>query len=86
MQEELGYESGQAAALEQLIAAEEARVLARAIALLPEAQQQVLTLRFVEGLGHEEIAGIVHKSQEACRVIQHRALTALNRILGGRRE
>ncbi len=86
MEEEQGYESQQAAVLDQVIEDEETAVLAKAVAQLPDAQQQVLILRFVEGLSHEEIARIVHKSQEACRVIQHRALAALNRILGGRRQ
>lgn len=83
--EEQGHESreavAEAAALEQVIRAEEMHALAQAVAQLTEAQQQVLVLRFVEGLSHDKIARIVNKSQQACRVIQHRALIALNRIL-----
>ena len=83
--EEQGHESreavAEAAALEQVIQAEEMHALAHAVAQLTEAQQQVLVLRFVEGLSHDKIARIVNKSQQACRVIQHRALIALNRIL-----
>ncbi|HID65158.1 MAG TPA: sigma-70 family RNA polymerase sigma factor [Anaerolineae bacterium] len=69
--------------LEQVIEAEEAAALAAAIVQLPEEQQQVIILRFVEGLNHAEVARIMNKSKGACRVIQHRALAALNRLLSG---
>ncbi len=74
-------ESEQSTALDQVIKAEEAAALASAIAQLPENQQQVIVLRFIEGLRHAEVARIMDKSEGACRVIQHRALTALNRLL-----
>ena len=74
-------ESEQFTALDQVIKAEEAAALASAIAQLPEEQQQVIVLRFIEGLRHAEVARIMDKSEGACRVIQHRALTALNRLL-----
>jgi RNA polymerase sigma-70 factor (ECF subfamily) len=83
--EERDYESQQPAALEQVIEAEEASALAQAIAQLPEAQQQVIILRFVEGLGYDQVAHIIHKSPEACRVLQHRSLVALNRLLASMR-
>jgi len=67
--------------LEQVIATEEAATLATAIAQLSEEQQQVIILRFIEGLSHAEVARILAKSEGACRVIQHRALAALNRLL-----
>jgi RNA polymerase sigma-70 factor, ECF subfamily len=67
--------------LDTMISAEESATLAAAIVRLPEDQQQVLLLRFIEGLGHAEIAQILNKSEVACRGIQYRALTALHRIL-----
>jgi RNA polymerase sigma-70 factor (ECF subfamily) len=68
-------------ALAQIIQAEETAALARAIAQLPHDQQQVIVLRFIEGLSHNEVAQIVDKSPGACRVHQHRALAALNQLL-----
>lgn len=79
--EEVDWVSEQPLPLEQVIEAEEAADLAAAIAQLPEEQQQVIVLRFIEGLKHTEVARIVGKSAGACRVIQHRALVALSRIL-----
>ncbi len=75
------WEGDEPAALDQVIRTEEAEALAAAIAQLPDEQQQVIILRFIEGLRHAEIARIIDKSEGACRVIQHRALTALNRLL-----
>ena len=71
----------QPTSLEQVIEAEEASALATAIAQLSEEQQQVIILRFIQGLKHAEVARIIGKSESACRVIQHRALTALNKLL-----
>ena len=48
--------------------------------LNPE-QQQVLVLRFIEGLGHDQVATILGKTEGATRVLQHRALAALARAL-----
>ncbi len=79
---EKGDDAGkQSTALERIIEAEEVAALVTAIAQLPEEQQQVIILRFVEGLSHAEVARIVDKSEGACRVIQHRALAALNQLL-----
>jgi RNA polymerase sigma-70 factor (ECF subfamily) len=75
-------ESKQATALERVIEAEESAALATAVSRLPPEQQQVIFLRFVKGLDHAEVARILDKSKGACRVIQHRALTALNQMLG----
>lgn len=67
--------------LEHVIKAEEAAALATAIAQLPDEQQQVIVLRFIEGWKHAEVARVIGKSEGACRIIQHRALTTLNRLL-----
>lgn len=57
--------------------------LACAVQQLDEEAQQVVILRFVEGLSHREVAHIIGKSESASRVIQHRALTALHALLTG---
>jgi RNA polymerase sigma-70 factor (ECF subfamily) len=69
---------------DQLVHDQEASLLAEGIRLLPEEEQQVLTLRFVEGLSHREVAVIIGKSEGASRVIQHRALTRLSEFLEAR--
>lgn len=56
--------------------------LREAIAQLPEKKQELILLRFVEGLSHAEVAQILGKSEGSCRVMQHRALSALSKILG----
>ncbi len=81
LEEEAGWQNQPPSSLEQLIEKEEAAELAVAIQKLPELHQQVIILRFVEGLKHAEIARIIEKSEIACRVIQYQALTALNRVL-----
>jgi RNA polymerase sigma-70 factor (ECF subfamily) len=58
--------------------------LCEAIAQLPEKRQELILLRFVEGLSHAQVAQILGKSEGSCRVMQHRALTALSEILGER--
>ena len=79
-------DQGQADALDAIILAEESNLLASAISNLPEDYQMVITLRFIEGLGHAEIAQILDRSEVACRGLQHRALTALNKMLAGEQE
>lgn len=79
----LDYPASEAAALDQIIEASEVAEMAEAIKKLPEDQQQVLVLRFIEGLSHAEVARIINKTEGACRVIQHRALAALSRLLAG---
>ncbi len=62
---------------EQLVRKQDAALLANALQQLGEEEQQVLLLRFVEGLSHREVAEVIGKSEGACRVIQHRALATL---------
>ncbi len=57
-----------------------------AVTQLTAAQQQVVVLRFVEGLSHEEVARIIGRSEGAVRVLQYRALETLRRILQERPE
>ena len=48
---------------------------------LPEAQRQVLILRFLQQLPHGEIARRMGKSGPAVRMFQHRALANMRRVL-----
>ncbi len=52
-------------------------VLAQAILTLTDEQQQVLSLRFIEGLKLEEVAVIMGKNANAIKALQHRALGSL---------
>jgi RNA polymerase sigma-70 factor, ECF subfamily len=65
-------------ALEQ--ATDESSVRA-AVSLLREEQRQVIMLRFVDELDYREVAAMIGKSIPAVRVIQHRALGNLRRIM-----
>lgn len=66
------------ATVQGLLEAEEVRA---AIGRLNPDYQQMIVLRFVEGLSHAEVAKIVGKSEGATRVVQHRALQSLARAL-----
>ena len=50
--------------------------------LRPE-QQQVVILRFMEGLTSNEVASVMRKSEAAVKALQVRALQTLRRELGG---
>jgi RNA polymerase sigma-70 factor (ECF subfamily) len=50
------------------------------VRLLPE-HQEILTLRFINGLSHAEVAQIIQRSEGAARVLQFRALKALAALL-----
>ncbi len=52
-----------------------------AIVKLKHGQQQVIMMRFIDGLSYREIAEAMNKSEGAVRVIQHRALRELRGIL-----
>ena len=53
----------------------------RAMRLLRPEHQQVLIMRFLEDLGHRDIAAVLGRSEANVRVIQHRALQELRRVL-----
>lgn len=59
---------------------EQARVRRAVLKLTPD-QQQVITMRFLEDLDTHEIAAAMGKTEVNVRVIQHRALEQLRRIL-----
>ncbi len=81
--EEEHWESQEPSALTQVIEAERAATLSSVISELSDDQQQVIILRFVQGLPHAEVADIIGKSEGASRVIQYRALAALKELLEG---
>jgi len=69
----------------ELVQAEEARTVRRAVALLAEDRRQVIVLRFVDGLSAREIGAVIGRSEGAVRVLQHRALRDLAALLARRR-
>lgn len=62
--------------------AQEQAHLRQALATLSADEQSLLILRFMQGLPHAEVAGILGKSDAAIRVMQHRALKTLAKALG----
>ncbi len=67
--------------VERVSLGEEQAQVREAVAQLPAEQQQVLHLRFVEGVSHAEVARILGRTEGAVRVMQHRALVALAKLL-----
>ncbi len=67
--------------LSRLEATEAADRVARAVALLPPGEREVLILARYEGLPHTQIAAIVGKSEGAVRVALSRGLTTLRQRL-----
>ncbi len=60
---------------------DERRQLRRAILRLAPAQQQVIVLKFLEGLSNEEIARVLSKPAGAIKSLQHRGLVTLRDML-----
>ncbi len=60
---------------------EEAQVLLNAIAQLPAERQQVLILKFADGLSNAEIAHILGRSEGAIKSLYHRTLITLRDTL-----
>jgi RNA polymerase sigma-70 factor (ECF subfamily) len=56
--------------------------LREALAELTDDQQQVIILKFVDGLSNYEVAQILGKTEGAVKSLQHRALASLGRVLG----
>ena len=57
--------------------------LRTAVRELTEEQQQIVLLRFVEGLSLAEVAEATGKSQGAIKAMQHRAVVRLRKLLDG---
>jgi RNA polymerase sigma-70 factor, ECF subfamily len=67
---------------EHVIAADERQELRAALEQLTAEQREVLMLRFIEECSHAEVARLTNRSEGAVKVMQHRALGALARVLG----
>lgn len=59
----------------------EAKTLRDALTQLSDDYREVLVLRFLDGLSPQETAHTMQRSEGAVRVLQHRALGALRKIL-----
>ena len=66
---------------EHLLGHETLDLVAEAIALLPEKQQQVIVLRDVEGWPAEEVCELLELTEANQRVLLHRARSAVRRAL-----
>lgn len=62
---------------------EEMHDLAKALRGLDEVSQEVLSLRFIAGLSHSEVAQLQGRSEGAVRVIQFRAVRRLKELMRG---
>jgi RNA polymerase sigma-70 factor (ECF subfamily) len=70
---------------EILINAEQQERIFQAMRKLKTEYQEILTLRFINGLSHEEAARVLNRSVGAVRVLQHRALQSLDHQLQKRK-
>jgi RNA polymerase sigma-70 factor (ECF subfamily) len=62
-----------------------AQVRAALQQLTPD-QQQVIVLKFLEGLSNQEVSAVLSKPVGAVKSLQHRALAALQRLLAPEKE
>jgi RNA polymerase sigma-70 factor (ECF subfamily) len=69
------------AAAVDLARALDADLLARALGQLTQDQQQVIVMKFLEGMDNEQIAQSLNKREGAIRALQMRALMSLRRVL-----
>ncbi len=77
-EEKLGLSPGPAHEVEVSLEMERVR---RALQTMKEDEQNVLIMKFVDELGNREIAEALGKTEGAIRVIQHRALKSLKKLL-----
>jgi RNA polymerase sigma-70 factor, ECF subfamily len=66
---------------QELVSAETRELIGLAIEALPEKQQEVITLRDVEGWTSEEVCNALELSETNQRVLLHRARTKVRRAL-----
>ncbi|HWO72774.1 MAG TPA: sigma-70 family RNA polymerase sigma factor, partial [Dehalococcoidia bacterium] len=66
---------------ESLEQANDERSVRQAVLRLRDEQRQVIMLRFVEEMDYREVAAVIGKSVPAVRVIQHRALGNLRKLM-----
>ncbi len=69
---------------EEVAKAENRRRLQRTIMRLTPDQQQVITLKYLEGWDNEEIARALKKPVGSVKSLQHRALRTMERIMTGK--
>jgi len=74
-------ELASAAAQVELSRTLDADLLARAMGQLTTEQQQVIVMKFLEGMDNEQIAASMDKREGAIRALQMRALMSLRRVL-----
>lgn len=67
---------------EQVIAVDEGQSLRAAVERLTPEQREVVLLRFFEERSNAEVAALTGRSEGAVKVMQHRALHSLARLLG----
>ena len=70
---------------ESVIADDDRRALRAAIEQLTADQREVVLLRFIEERSNADVARLTGRSENAVKVMQHRALAALARMMGVRR-
>lgn len=56
------------------------------LGLLPDEYREVITLRFIDGLGPKEIGELIEESENAVSVRLHRALKALRVVFDGKQK
>jgi RNA polymerase sigma-70 factor (ECF subfamily) len=84
LDEDIAVEDGDMGeAVDSQLTAEQVRA---AVQGLSADQQQVIFLRFLEGLSNEEVARLLDKPVGAVKSLQHRALASLHRRLVARKE
>lgn len=66
---------------QRLVRSMELAAIYKALSQLPQDQQDVVVMRFVNDLPYKEIAQAMQKNEGAVRVIQHRAMKALRSII-----
>lgn len=71
------YQSDAVDPFDELSMREDQLRLKQAILSLSEEYQNVIILRFIKELSHTEVADIMDRSEGAVRVLQHRAIKAL---------
>ena len=79
--DERPLELASSAAAVELARALDAELLAHALAQLTPDQQQVIVMKFIDGVDNEQIAQSMGKREGAVRALQMRALMSLRRVL-----
>ena len=70
----------------QLAGGEDPSIIAAQLLEIPDEAclNEEVTLKFIEGLGNDDVSAIMDRSPGAIRVLQFRALSALRGLLAGR--